>query len=360
MSLSSSPLLQLTDIHHSYGRFAAVRGVDLDIERGQVHCLLGPSGSGKSTLLRLTAGLETLSRGEIRIADRVVAKPGRHVRPEGRSVGMVFQDFALFPHLSVRRNVVFGMAKAAKAARHRRADELLSQVGMDGYANAMPHTLSGGQQQRVALARALAREPAVMLLDEPFSGLDVQLRQEVRDGTLEVLKQAGVATLMVTHDPQEALKAADRVSVIQAGRIVQSGSPQDLYHRSIDRRVAEIFGPVNVLSGRVENGLVKTVLGAVETPSVSEGEEVEVLVRPEDLRLDTSPYGSAGRARIESLTPGHGTLLVTVRPEPRPPQEVPPEPLQALDLARSRLRPGDTVYLSLAPDAAMVCRRAPG
>ena len=357
--MATDPLLHISRVTHHYGDFRAVAEADLAVEAGHVHCLLGPSGSGKSTLLRLTAGLEVLQDGEISVGGSLVAAPGRHVRPEQRSVGLVFQDYALFPHLSVMGNVVFGMPKARKTEQRGRALELLTRVGMDGHADAMPHTLSGGQQQRVALARALARRPSVMLLDEPFSGLDVRLREEVREATLEILKDAGVATLMVTHDPQEALKAGDAVSVIQEGKIVQTDSPREVYHRSVNRRVAEIFGPVNVLPAKAEGGQVPTVLGSL--PTEIEG-DCEVLVRPEDLRLGTSPYGSACKARITALEPGSGTLTVRLKIDREIDRETESAgscELQALALARSPWQVEDTVYVSLEPGSAMIHRAHP-
>ena len=346
----SVPLLQVSQVSHHYGAFRAVDEANLEIQGGQVHCLLGPSGSGKSTLLRLTAGLETLQQGKIMLEGQTVAAPGHHVRPEHRSVGLVFQDYALFPHLSVIRNVMFGMSKVASKKRPAQARLWLERVGMEAYAEAMPHTLSGGQQQRVALARSLAREPVVMLLDEPFSGLDVRLRREVREVTLDILQNAGVATLMVTHDPQEALKAGDRISVIREGKIVQTGTPDEIYHRSADRRVAEIFGQVNVLRTHLVAGRLKTELGSFDVPQthveLAEGAEMEALIRPEDLRLDESPYGSACKAEITALEPGSGTLQVRLETSSG-------LRLSALESARSRRQVGDRVYVSVEQDALM-------
>jgi iron(III) transport system ATP-binding protein len=220
----------LKGIRYGYSkRLTIVDGVDLHVAAGEVHCLLGPSGSGKTTLLRLIAGLERAGEGTIKINDALVAGPDGHLPPERRAVGFVFQDFALFPHLNARKNVMFGMSKdRPRRERKQAADALLARVGMGGFEKCMPHTLSGGQQQRVALARALARNPAVMLLDEPFSGLDAELRDRVRTETLALLRAAGVATLMVTHDPHEALIAADHVSVMRHGKVAASGAPDDV------------------------------------------------------------------------------------------------------------------------------------
>ena len=217
-----------------YGRGPdVVRDTSLTLDAGRVHCLLGDSGCGKSTLLRLICGLEQASAGTVQVGGEMVDGGGVFVPPERRPVGLVFQDFALFPHLSVLGNVMFGMERPRKRGRRagasdprrKRAEALLDRVGMAGRGKAMPHTLSGGQQQRVALARALARDPKVMLLDEPFSGLDAMLRERVRTQTLELLAEAGVAVLMVTHDPHEALVSADTVSVMRQGRIAVTGDP---------------------------------------------------------------------------------------------------------------------------------------
>lgn len=221
--------VRVEGVSHAYRRGVdVVRDVDLTLTPGRVHCLLGDSGCGKTTLLRLVAGLEQSHRGKIHIGDTLVSGETTHVPAEKRRVGFVFQDYALFPHLSARRNVAFGVAGLRRAEKLRHADVLLERVGMAGFGKAMPHTLSGGQQQRVALARALARDPQVMLLDEPFSGLDMMLRDRVRDTTLRVLREAHVAVLMVTHDPREALVCADEVSVMRQGQIAITGRPRDI------------------------------------------------------------------------------------------------------------------------------------
>ncbi len=277
--------LALDNVSHAYGNLRAVDGLSLDLQSGEVVCLLGPSGCGKTTVLRLAAGLERLQRGQVLIAGRAVAGNGQEMPPEDRDVGLVFQDFALFPHLSVGDNVAFGLEGLEPAARRERVLATLSQVGMEDYRTSFPHTLSGGQQQRVALARALAPRPKVVLLDEPFSGLDFLLRNQIRDDTLHILKEGGTATLLVTHDPEEAMFMADRIALMRAGKIIQLGRPVDLYCAPKDAFVASFFGNINRLEGVVMNASVRTPFGVVMAQGLSDGVAVEVLIRPEALRL---------------------------------------------------------------------------
>ncbi len=288
--------LTLEQVSHAYGAVQAVREVSLTLAPGELVCLLGPSGCGKTTVLRLTAGLEELQKGRVLIDGRVAADGRLQEAPESRNVGLMFQDYALFPHLSAAANVEFGLRRLASADRRARATKALEQVGMGGQADAFPHTLSGGQQQRVALARALAPEPYIMLLDEPFSGLDVRLRNQIRDDALHVLKSSGAATLMVTHDPEEAMFMADRIAVMRDGRILQVGPPADLYYAPADAFVAGFFGDINRLQARVVDGRVATVLGEVEAGGFAEGLEVEVLIRPEALKLRPATTGGPGGA----------------------------------------------------------------
>ena len=290
----SGASLSVRSVSHSFGDVQVLDQVDFEVDAGEVHCLLGPSGSGKSTLLRLIAGLETLRVGEIEISGRQMADAGHGLPPEQRPIGFVFQDYALFPHLDVASNVGFGISD--RAGRRRQAMRLLDDVGMAAFAGAMPHTLSGGQQQRVALARALARRPHVMLLDEPFSGLDAKLRDEVRRSTLDVLRRRDVATVVVTHDPREALLVADRISVLRAGRVVQTGTPEQVYSQSVDPEVAEVFGPVNRFVGLVQDGGLVTPWGVVKTQGLRDGRQVEAMIRAESivLRRPSTVNGQAG------------------------------------------------------------------
>lgn len=298
--------LALDRVTHRYGRVTAVNDVSLSIGAGEIVCLCGPSGCGKSSLLRIAAGLEAVQTGSVRIGGRVVADGRGAVPPERRGVGLVFQDYALFPHLSVMDNVRFGLSGMPAEAQRRRATETLRQVGMADYTESFPHHLSGGQQQRVALARALAPNPSVLLLDEPFSGLDARLRDQVRDETLHVLKQNGAATMLVTHDPEEAMFLADRIALMRAGRIVQMGCPVDLYTRPVNAFAAAFFGEVNTLSGTARGGRVDTpvgpvAVGPVAASGIAEGAAVDVLIRPEALKLSAGPAAMAPDGSVPTL-----------------------------------------------------------
>jgi iron(III) transport system ATP-binding protein len=305
----SEIILGLEGVGHSYdGVTEVVSGFSLGVGAGEIVCLLGPSGCGKSTVLRLAAGLETLQRGRIKLRGEMVAEgeSGMSEPPERRNVGLVFQDFALFPHLSVARNVGFGLSSLAEDQRSRRALEALTQVGMAAYSGSYPHALSGGQQQRVALARALAPQPSVMLLDEPFSGLDARLREQIRDDTLRVLKRSGAATLLVTHDPEEAMFMADRIYLMQAGRLIQSGPPAEVYARPNSEFAAKFFSNINELDGVVEDGTVATPLGPIAAAGRPSGSRVKVLFRPES--LDCAPMNGAAHG----IPAGRVVLLATV------------------------------------------------
>ena len=278
--------LDLSDVTHAFDGNPVIRDVSLTAAPGEVTCLLGHSGCGKTTLLRLAAGLETLQRGVVAVGGRAVAdaRAGRHLPPERRGIGLMFQDYALFPHLTVFENVVFGMTERPPE-RLRWVLSALDRLGIAQFTDSYPHTLSGGQQQRVALLRALAPKPRVLLLDEPFSGLDVTRRAQVREGTLDLLIESGIATLMVTHDPEEAMFMADRILVMNDGRIVQAGTPVETYFQPADSFVAALFGPVNRLMGVVDGGHVETPLGTFDAHGLADGRSAQILIRPEGLGL---------------------------------------------------------------------------
>lgn len=291
--------LHLRAISHAFGDNQVLSDVSVNVAAGELVCLLGPSGCGKTTLLRLAAGLEPLQIGQIDINEILVAdgtNPNQ-MPPEQRGAGLMFQDFALFPHLNVRDNITFGIDSKNGARRVEWVDQALTSMGLVGYADAYPHTLSGGQQQRVALVRALAPDPRILLLDEPFSGLDVARRAQIRTETLRLVKQTGVATLMVTHDPEEAMFMADRILVMNEGRVIQDGTPVELYSSPKDAFVAEFFGPVNKFQSSVRAGKVDTPVGVFEAYGQKDGALVDVLVRPEGFRLtnaDKKPYAMPG------------------------------------------------------------------
>ncbi len=281
--------------------------VSLAVAPGQVTCLLGPSGCGKSTTLRIIAGVDRADRGEVRIDGCTVEGPGIHVPPEARSVGLMFQDFALFPHLTVAENVGFGL-RTDRTEKSRRIDELLEKVNLSGFGHKNPHQLSGGEQQRVALARALAPRPRVMLMDEPFSGLDNRLRDGIRDTTLDVLKEEGTAVLLVTHEPDEAMRMADEIALMRGGRIVQRGAPYNVYNAPVDRAAAAFFSDINVIRGVSRGALTETPFGVFLTPGHADGAEVEIVIRPQHLKIDfdrggrgpnpTPQDGTAARGRV--------------------------------------------------------------
>jgi iron(III) transport system ATP-binding protein len=290
--MSNAHHLNLNGIAHQFGEHNVLRDINLQVSAGEILCLAGPSGCGKSTLLRLIAGLEQLQIGEIQLDNELIASPARQQLPEQRDIGLVFQDFALFPHLSLLNNVAFGLHKLPKSARPAQALAMLERVGMSARAQELPHVLSGGQQQRVALARALAPQPRLLLLDEPFSNLDVRLRHRLRSETLHLLKASGTTSIMVTHDPEEAMFMADRIALMQYGKILQIGTPSEIYHHPVSPFAAEFFGDINRLEARVENGSVATPFGTIPAPDLADGSTAQILIRPEAIQLATanSPY----------------------------------------------------------------------
>jgi iron(III) transport system ATP-binding protein len=282
----------LDDVDVGYSGQRVVHAISLELASGQIGCLLGPSGCGKTTLLRAIAGFEGVMRGEIRLNDHTVSRPGFLLAPEKRNVGMVFQDFALFPHLDVTGNIAFGIRRWKRAERDRRVRELLRLIGLSGYERAYPHALSGGQQQRIALARALAPRPQLLLLDEPFSSMDVELRTDLAREVRGILRAEGTTGILVTHDQNEAFAFADRIAVLNAGRLCQWDTAYNLYHKPADRFVAGFVGKGTIVPGRVcAEDCVETALGRIQGPlpgHFAEGSAVDVLVRPDDIELDNA------------------------------------------------------------------------
>ena len=278
--------LVMERIHHAFGETKILKDVSIVVEPGKLTCLLGPSGCGKTTLLRLAAGLEIVQNGRVFLRDKLVAdgKSGFCMAPEKRGVGLMFQDYALFPHLSVFDNIAFGV-RTMTAEREAWIEDALHRLGIAKHRDSFPHMLSGGQQQRVALLRALAPQPEILLLDEPFSGLDVTRRAQIREDTLTFLKDCGVAVLMVTHDPEEAMFMADHIVVMKSGRVVQAGTPVQIYFSPVDAFVAALFGEMNKFSGCVENGQVRTPFGPFPIPAIPDGQHAQVLVRMEGIQV---------------------------------------------------------------------------
>ncbi len=302
-----SPRLHIQNIAKSFGGRTVVDDVSLSIAPGQVMCLLGPSGCGKSTTLRIIAGVETQDSGTIHVDDGLISDGVAFVPPEARSIGLMFQDFALFPHLSVSENVSFGL-KGGAGRNGPRVKALLDKVGMSRHINAYPHELSGGEQQRIALARALAPRPKIMLMDEPFSGLDDRLRDDIRDETLAVLKEEGTGVLLVTHEPAEAMRMADEIALMRDGRIVQQGAPYNIYNAPVDKEAASFFSDINVIDGVVNGALTDTPFGQFLTPGLSDGTQVDIVIRPQHLKIDFDRQGRGPNATPMEGTPARGTV----------------------------------------------------
>ena len=303
--------LRIDGVEKQFDAVEVLRGVSLDVPAGSMCALLGPSGSGKTTLLRVIAGLETAAAGSITLDERILTGDGVFVRPEKRRIGMVFQDWALFPHLTVGQNVAFGLDRSA--ASKARVDDVLAMVGLDAFAGRAPGTLSGGQQQRVALARALAPRPEVLLLDEPFSNLDVALRVRVRNEVHRLLVAAGVTSVFVTHDQQEAFVLGDQVVVMRDGVVEQACAASELYERPVNPWVASFVGEANLIAGVADGDTVTTTFGRVPLHGRVVG-PVEVLLRPEHLHagaITGAPTAAPTDGVVEFVEYyGHDTVIV--------------------------------------------------
>jgi iron(III) transport system ATP-binding protein len=323
-----APVLDVDNIRHAFGRQVVVDGLSFRLARGSIACLLGPSGCGKTTVLRAIAGFEPLREGRIVLDGTLVSSAGYAVPPEQRRIGMVFQDYALFPHLTVADNVAFGLKGVGRAERAARVAEVLELVGLSGTGAKYPHELSGGQQQRVALARALAPRPELLLLDEPFSNLDVDLRERLSLEVRDILKAQGTTAILVTHDQYEAFAMADEIGVMHGGVIEQWASAHALYHRPATRFVADFVGQGVLMPGRVQaNGEIGLELGMLRPAvplALPDGAPVDVLVRPDDIvHDDASPLRAdvvhkafrgaeilytlrlAGGGKVLALVPSH-------------------------------------------------------
>jgi iron(III) transport system ATP-binding protein len=349
-----TPVLSLHEISKSFQTGVPVlQQVSLQVETGAMVCLLGPSGCGKTTLLRLIAGFEEPDAGAIYLSKGLVSQPGLVVPPERRQIGMVFQEYALFPHMTVGQNIQFGLFRWTAARCRTRLADMLQLVGLEGMAKRYPHELSGGQQQRVALARALAPNPQLLLLDEPFSNLDVTLRQQLREEVQAILAQAGITTMLVTHDREEALSLADTLAVIDYGRIVQCAAPDEVVQRPRTRFVAKFLALGHFLGGEIGDNGVVTEMGMVPlTPEwllPPDCRQVDLLIRPECVRLCDNQQGTPVRI-VHTGFRGTRRLYVLRLPSGTT--------LQGLFPRDVSLQPGDQVRVTLRPTDLVVFPRS--
>lgn len=304
--------LRFEEVRHVYGATVALDRVTLEARAGEILCLFGPSGCGKTTLLRLAAGLEPLQSGRLKRDEEVWAAPGRSLPPEKRSVGLVFQDHALFPHMTVAGNLAFGMPDMSAAARKQAIAQGLAAVGLEGFENRYPNTLSGGQAQRVALARALARRPQVVLMDEPFASVDAGRRRDLRQSARRILTAAGVIAIVVTHDGEEAMEMGDRIAVMGAGRILQCATPREVYDRPASFEVAMALGDAQALDARALGGGLQTPFGDWPAPDGEAGRlaegPVKLAIRPQGLVAAPAAEGAA--RLIDKRFLGEGWLAI--------------------------------------------------
>jgi len=342
--------LAIENVSRIYGEATALDGVSLNVAAGEIVCLLGPSGCGKTTLLRVVSGIERPSSGRVLINGSEVAGPARYVPPEERSIGLMFQDFALFPHLSIIDNVAFGLRSLTPEARTRAALAILERVGLTSFADAYPSTLSGGQQQRVALARAIVPRPAVMLMDEPFSGLDIQLRDAMQEETLALLRETRATSLIVTHNPEEAMRLGDRIVVMKSGRIVQQGTTETLYRNPASLFVARLFSEINEVPVRVSDGHVKTAAATFAAPGLAEGSSAILCLR--ERAIEITPAGANGGDKLN----GRITDIKFLGDQTR--VDVAVEGFDQILKARvaeaEGLRKGSEVKVSIRPEAGLI------
>jgi len=275
--------IKIEGLSHTIKEKNVLRNINLELEKDKIACLLGPSGSGKTTLLKLIAGLEKVQKGKIFFKDKLVSSKNTHLKTEQRKIGFLFQDYALFPHLTVKKNLQFAIKN--KKTSHD-ISEIMEVIKLSSSLNKYPHELSGGEQQRVALARSIIARPNLLLLDEPFSSLDLNLKEEVRDDTLHLLQKSNISVLVVTHDPFEAMFISNKIYIMtKEGEIVQSGSPKNLYNNPVSSYVANFFGETNKFNGIVKNCKVETPVGTIDTPKDLESKKVEIYIRPEAINL---------------------------------------------------------------------------
>jgi iron(III) transport system ATP-binding protein len=338
--------LTFEGVERRYGNTFALAGLSLDIAPAEVVCLLGPSGCGKTTLLRIAAGIERPTAGRVLINDQEVAGPSRFVAPERRNVGLMFQDFALFPHLTILANVAFGLKSLPREDARREALAALARVGLERYADDYPHILSGGEQQRVALARAIVPRPAVMLMDEPFSGLDVQLRERLQEETITLLRETRATCLIVTHAPSEAIRLGDRIAVMRAGRLVQAGKAEALYRNPADLFVARLFSEINEIPMSVEGGALRTPIGTFAVPGLDEGDAAILCIRRRAIRVGPAGHGLPGRVLHARFQGDLAVLEIAAQGFERP--------LQTLVRESEVPESGREVGLAVDPESVLV------
>lgn len=342
--------LSFKNISYAYGDTPVLHDLSFEVKSGEITCLLGPSGGGKSTLLRLAAGIETVQVGRVEVDGELMASESFYLAPEKRPVGLMFQENALFPHMTIEQNVAFGLNHLSATDSAKRVKELLAMVGLSDYGQRYPHALSGGQQQRVALVRSLAPQPRVLLMDEPYASIDITLRRSLREAARHTLKHSETTSVMVTHDPPEAMEMADTIAVLDAGKIVQVGSPQTLYEQPAAATVAALFGDAQRIDAKRDGHTLKTLYGDIAlSPSLTERmdfTDCELVVRPMGLSLNSD---ATSRLRVVDLRYIGEAWIAFILPEGAPPAEA---PLRVL--VKHSLNLGERVALQAANSGCFV------
>jgi iron(III) transport system ATP-binding protein len=338
--------LELREVSKSFGSVQAIHNLDLDVAEGEIVALVGPSGCGKTTLLRLIAGFETPDSGSITLQDKLVASSSLSMPPESRGVGMVFQDYALFPHLTVAGNVGFGLERLENSKRSALVAEKLALVGLEGYERRMPHELSGGERQRVAFARAMAPRPVIILLDEPFSNLDADRRITMREEVRRILKSVGATAILVTHDQEEALYFGDRLAVLRLGTLQQVDTPEGIFHWPSNQEVADFMGQTEFLDGEITRHGIRTELGLLKQMlDLPVGSQVKVAIRADDVAIQ--PQAGAGGVILERQFKGALNLYKLALPSGKIAHSLQPH--------TRILAPGTAVRVSLDPGHPLAC-----
>ncbi|MBK8082970.1 MAG: ABC transporter ATP-binding protein [Devosia sp.] len=345
--VSFASALAFDEVEVALGGRTVLDRFTLHLVPGEIVCLLGESGSGKSTILRVAAGIQRVDAGTVSINNRVVSGHGVHITPDRRGIGLMFQDFALFPHLTLLQNVLFGLRRLDRQAALAQARQALRRVGLEDREGDYPHMLSGGQQQRLALARSIAPRPGILMLDEPFSSLDARLRETVRAETLAVLRETNATTVIVTHDPEEAMLLGDRIALLRRGRLVQIDTATAIYRHPVDLNAARFFSPLSEIEARVREGRADTPLGSVPAPGHPDGASVIVALRPVGaLKIQPSGEGTPGRIVSKRDAIGVDLCEVMVAGLERP--------LAVRQVADAGFVPGCDVFLTLNPEHVLV------